>query len=212
MTETEIKLYGSPANNRKDCNTSGSHRKCPKCGNWKAHSEFPPRKDVVVGISNICRECSRLAENTTKRKRRKARKRKIEAEHGRMVKGSWTVTETEKQCPTCKEWKLHDQFCKSPNTSHGLGGACKTCRYWYGLLQRYGVTKVKYFEMLKAQNGQCAICKVEHARLYVDHDHKTDKVRGLLCEQCNFLLGNAKDNVNTLVSAIQYLEPQREDS
>jgi len=74
------------------------------------------------------------------------------------------------------------------------------------------LTEVEYFEMLETQDGNCAICKAEQASLYVDHDHKTGKVRGLLCEQCNFLLGNAKDNVNILASAVKYLETNREDS
>ena len=74
------------------------------------------------------------------------------------------------------------------------------------------MTKVEYLEMLETQDGNCAICKIEQDPLYVDHDHETGKVRGLLCEQCNFLLGNAKDNLGVLASAIKYLEKAREDS
>ena len=42
-------------------------------------------------------------------------------------------------------------------------------------------------------------------RLAVDHNHTTGKVRGLLCSNCNTLLGKAKDNVNILQAAIDYL-------
>jgi hypothetical protein len=43
-------------------------------------------------------------------------------------------------------------------------------------------------------------------KLYVDHDHSTGKVRGLLCQSCNTLLGTAKDNISLLYKSIKYLE------
>ncbi len=42
--------------------------------------------------------------------------------------------------------------------------------------------------------------------LYVDHDHKTGKVRGLLCGRCNIGLGGARDSVTTLHRMAAYLE------
>ena len=39
----------------------------------------------------------------------------------------------------------------------------------------------------------------------IDHSHETGKVRGLLCHNCNMLLGHSKDNINTLENAIMYL-------
>ena len=64
------------------------------------------------------------------------------------------------------------------------------------LKQRYGLTSAQYSEMLSAQGGGCAICTRKspgngHGDRYfdVDHCHETDKVRGLLCRQCNLLLG-----------------------
>lgn len=50
--------------------------------------------------------------------------------------------------------------------------------------------------MLRAQGGACAICRAKpvNRRLNVDHDHVTQRVRGLLCFRCNkFLIGRHRD-------------------
>lgn len=57
---------------------------------------------------------------------------------------------------------------------------------------RFGITVQLYESMLKKQNGGCAICGVKHnsgRRLCIDHCHKTNKVRGLLCNGCNIGIG-----------------------
>jgi hypothetical protein len=67
-----------------------------------------------------------------------------------------------------------------------------------------------WYKLFNCQKGRCAICGIHQAdlkrALCLDHDHKTGKVRGLLCYNCNFLIGNAKDNIGTLQRAIKYLE------
>ena len=59
--------------------------------------------------------------------------------------------------------------------------------------------------MWKDQEGICLICKKDEATV-VDHCHITDTVRGLLCHSCNLLLGQAKDNIEILRNAIEYLD------
>jgi recombination endonuclease VII len=53
--------------------------------------------------------------------------------------------------------------------------------------KQLGVSDDEYARLLEAQGGGCAICgaKPKTRRLHVDHDHKTGKVRGLLCHRCN---------------------------
>ena len=88
------------------------------------------------------------------------------------------------------------------------------------LKYKYGITNKDYDLILKSQNGTCAICDGENSTrekgthnnksvamaLSVDHNHKTGKVRGLLCNGCNTSLGKFKDDPVLLQKAIKYLE------
>ena len=78
------------------------------------------------------------------------------------------------------------------------------------LMRNYGITMDQYNTMWDNQGGHCAICGVYQfdidRPLFVDHDHETNEVRGLLCNSCNSLIGFAKDNIDILESAINYLD------
>jgi len=82
------------------------------------------------------------------------------------------------------------------------------------LKKSYGITLDDFNSMLSDQNGVCKICGKAESRmskdgkpmnLHVDHCHATQRVRGLLCHHCNVALGSFKDSVETLHSAIDYL-------
>jgi CRISPR/Cas system-associated protein Cas10 (large subunit of type III CRISPR-Cas system) len=77
----------------------------------------------------------------------------------------------------------------------------------YQKKSKYGLTEEEYKGLFDAQGNKCSICgtSFEVTKAFVDHDHKTGGVRGLLCSQCNTLLGMAKDNTEVLEAAIQYL-------
>lgn len=78
------------------------------------------------------------------------------------------------------------------------------------LLKTYGITLDDYNEMFVEQQGCCKICGTSQSELKhnlsVDHCHITGKVRGLLCNDCNLILGNAYDSIDILQSAIKYLK------
>jgi len=80
----------------------------------------------------------------------------------------------------------------------------------YYLKRKYGITFDEYDKLLKQQNNCCIICGKHQIelknRLSVDHNHKTGDVRGLLCVSCNSLIGNAKENIQILKNAIEYLK------
>lgn len=84
------------------------------------------------------------------------------------------------------------------------------------LESKFNITYEDYVKLRRYQKNQCAICsnklssydsrqKVQR-RLSLDHCHKTNKVRGLLCNQCNLGLGFFKDSIDLFEAAIKYLK------
>ena len=77
------------------------------------------------------------------------------------------------------------------------------------LRRKYGLTQAQYLLMVRAQEGKCAICHrkpKKGQRLHVDHDHKTDRVRGALCWFCNHkFLGRRRENPDHHEAAAVYL-------
>lgn len=71
----------------------------------------------------------------------------------------------------------------------------------------YGITLDEFLLLKEKQNNKCAICNKEEdgRELSIDHCHESKKIRGLLCNSCNNMLGRAKDSVEVLQSAITYL-------
>jgi hypothetical protein len=91
-------------------------------------------------------------------------------------------------------------------------------RHW--VLRYYGISQKEYDAMLEKQGGKCTCCgrpnsgrmkkNGEYDRMVIDHDHKTGKVRGLLCVQCNLALGVLDDSKERVELLLEYI--QRHDS
>jgi hypothetical protein len=78
--------------------------------------------------------------------------------------------------------------------------------------KKYGISVEEYDAIKNEQGGLCAICggfpqrtNKRINRLCIDHDHKTGKVRGLICYNCNVGLGQFEDDIDRLSAAISYL-------
>jgi len=74
------------------------------------------------------------------------------------------------------------------------------------LKYRYGLSLRDYNGLYLEQNGVCAICECTNTDMWVDHNHWTGKVRGLLCRSCNTALGMFKEDSRLLKKAALYLE------
>lgn len=84
---------------------------------------------------------------------------------------------------------------------------CRTAVASSHITRRYGITEEQYKRLLEIQNNACAICqKTSKRRFCVDHCHKTNRVRGLLCYLCNIMLGRLDDNPRVFEKVIRYLE------
>ncbi len=81
-----------------------------------------------------------------------------------------------------------------------------------GKYRKYGLTEERYQEMLEAQGGVCAICQKppKTIRLSVDHDHRTGRVRGLLCYCCNYGLGWFSDKPERVKRLVAYVESKED--
>ena len=131
-----------------------------------------------------------------------------------------------KTCSTCSVTKPIDRFVRSPVHKDGYHGVCKPCRNdqrrgrrsdtpeqarkWY-LKSKFGITPEDYDRMYDEQKGVCKICfalpeTCYKGVLYVDHDHTTGQVRGLLCSACNCGIGYLKDSYKLCKLAAKYLK------
>lgn len=172
---------------------------CTKCKVYKDVSNFHKWSKGQDGLKLQCKECVRnydLAEDDPKRKM--PRKNNSDG-----------LT----HCRKCEQYLDKSNFWNQQTY-------CRECSKLIGHtgnLKRYGLTPEQYIDLEKSQNNVCAICKnpeVNKRRLSVDHDHSCcpgndscgNCIRGLLCSNCNTMLGQVKDNVEILMSAIAYLK------
>ncbi len=131
-----------------------------------------------------------------------------------------------KQRPTTKRWeRLHrdrrnylarKRYAADPerfkirNAAWQAANPEKTAAiYRRNLLKEYGLVAEEYDALLAQQGGVCAICgrvNPDGRPLYIDHDHATGRVRGLLCRKCNTALGLLSDDAATVRVALAYLD------
>ncbi len=155
---------------------------CPGCKKHKLLKEFGKYKNVAYGKCSYCKECK-------KKKCEKYRKENLEKHRRSSRIGQKKYRQKRRDDGTAKahERKYH--------------------------IRSYGLTVEQFSAMLENQNHVCAICKRKiedvskrEKNLAIDHCHKTQKVRGLLCPDCNRALGMFQDNPAILREAIAYLE------
>jgi hypothetical protein len=113
--------------------------------------------------------------------------------------GEWSKRNPEKRNRYQRNWrKNHPEKARARDLRHDLKRSC-------------GLTMEQFAQKLEAQNGRCVICgstksSSGNKRFCSDHDHKTNKLRGLLCIKCNRGLGLLGDSVAVLIRALQYLQ------
>lgn len=151
--------------------------KCPRCKTEKPINEFVKRSDRKSGVS-CCKDCE-LTRKSNYARLYRARNREI---------------------IRIKDREYSKKFPERRRRTN--------------LKRFYKITPEKYDEMLVKQDNKCLLCGYLHRpdskkredKLQIDHCHTRGHVRGLLCAQCNKGLGCFKDDISTLLKAIQYLQ------
>lgn len=172
-------------------------RPCNKCGIVKSVDEFHFKAKSSTTRTGTCKQCKkRLPKNTQEEL----------SEIGMRF------------CSKCKKVKPLDKFeyLRRKGSESVKRSTCVECYddtvRWKNYLKRmYGITPEQYQDILDAQGGVCAICGGIR-RMCLDHDHETGAVRGILCENCNYMIGNAYDSQDTLLAGARYLAAWKSSS
>lgn len=82
---------------------------------------------------------------------------------------------------------------------------------------RYGLSPEDFVAILAGQRGRCGACETDDpgkrkdgtAAWCIDHDHKTGRIRGVLCHRCNITLGLVEDRAHLLFALVEYLDESK---
>jgi hypothetical protein len=128
-------------------------------------------------------------------------------ENNQSRNGKWARENAVQNRKNAKKWNRANRKRYNSNKSRSAKNnpeATKNAQ----LRIKFNINLEQYNKIFYLQNHKCAICKDEcltGRQLAVDHDHKTGKVRGLLCMECNIGLGKFKDSTDRLMKAIKYI-------
>lgn len=163
-------------------------KKCSKCEKRKARSRFYKHPRTADGLQSYCIPCH-LAANEASRKRNR------EADRQRAKR--WRAANPDKVRAGRERYLEANR--------ERINARKRAQR----IIKQYDLLPDEYEALLAHQKGLCAICrepgKGRWGKLCIDHDHKTGKVRGLLCSDCNLGIGKLKDDVKLVRRAAAYL-------
>ena len=152
-------------------------KKCSRCGKSKSLGEFFSNKRRKDGVQTYCKSCH--------------------LEYGRQ---RYAAPESHRR--------------RKMNRKESKRRRAASSRKWY-LKSTYGITEEQYLALYEKHNGGCWICgEKKDYFLHVDHNHSCCAgakscgkcIRGLLCFNCNTMIGHARDNVELLQRAINYIK------
>lgn len=199
-----IKYRGKPYKNIKAPENSPyfgckpEHKKCSNCKEEVHINDYYINNNTPDKLHAWCKNCASLRGG---------------GKPYRGKRGSYPTKSIEKDgqklCTKCDDFKLIDNF---RPYGHGKSkfrrSVCDECETYKRYKDFYGLDKEDFLIMLNKCDSKCNICKekIEGKALHIDHDHKTGKVRGILCKNCNNGLGMFCDNTSLLKEAVIYLK------
>ena len=196
--------------------SSKKFKQCSKCKELKKIEEFKTDSSKNDYLYSSCKDCVKLC---AKRRYNKKKKQILNQQKEWYAKNKNKVKKTralyykknkkkisiynKKWCKrnTKKMKKYHKEYFRRPKV--------RIYQKNKDLIKKFNITLRDYNKLLKKQDYKCAICrksqKGSNQMLAVDHCHKTNKVRGLLCSKCNMGIGLLEDSISILQNAINYL-------
>lgn len=178
-------------------------KRCSKCKKRKPKSAFYKNKNSLDGLYSYCKECTKnighkqYEANSERIKKRSRRWKKDNPEKVKKINRRWYKANSEKARERSRKYyKRNPEEVKERNR--------KQC------LKKYGLSLKEYARIFRKQGGVCAICgepeqQPKRKYLCVDHDHRTEKFRGLLCSECNLIVGIVEKNPLVLQKVTTYL-------
>jgi hypothetical protein len=202
---------------------------CYRCHIEKDCSEFGKDSSKKRGFSAFCHTCLKAYRKEYVKKTYIHAKDRVDGvERIKLGKkpNTYNLKIESRTCTKCNIVKDSCEFHKKKTGSYGIDTICVICKNAYGreyakkrckkaikngwLKSHYNITLEDYNKLLKMQNNCCAICSLNQSEnkkaFAVDHNHKTGKVRGLLCSLCNQGIGFLKDDIKILKRAMKYLK------
>lgn len=205
------------------------HRPCQHCG-----KDLAGKRPNSMFCNIRCKEAARAAEQQAERAVLRAGRicvwcgNAFESESGRALtcsrecgvqfqnakRSARRLDRLERKCESCGGpvpvlRRLGAIYCSEACKRNAISVRWRERAPGYMRRYLYGVTPEQYAALLAKQDNRCAICKTDtpngQGGWHVDHDHTTGAVRGLLCNSCNLMLGQAKDDPDRLRAALAYL-------
>ena len=188
---------------------------CTKCNVKKDISEFGKHNKSKDGLNWWCKHCRKQYNKTHKEELKQNAKKYNDAHKEEIKKYNKQYKENHKK--EIKEQQrqynqTHKEERRKSNKQYRENHkemARKAHLKW-----KYNLTIKQFDVMLKQQNNKCFICKKEFNKNkkepYVDHNHKTNTIRKLLCHSCNSMLGHSFEDISILQAAIDYLKEHNE--
>ena len=125
-------------------------------------------------------------------------------------KGEW-------KCSKCKKWLPASAFNKDKSQHFGLSYACRDClrpiTRKFNLKSKYNLEVEEYNALLDKSQGRCQCCNKTlepdspspNNRPVIDHCHTTGRVRGILCNHCNRLVGYLGEDSAYALQLVEYI-------
>lgn len=175
-------------------------KKCTWCNKIKSVSEFVKSKSIKSGLRCYCKECNR-AKQVAYRKTDRYKEAQKQRQRSGKPKEYWNRYWQSEKGQAAKE-----RYALKRNTEAG-----KRAKREYVLQQHYGISLDRHYQLWVERKGRCDLCgkQLDYEKVHTDHNHISDKLRALICSQCNHLLGFAfvdEFGVEILNKAIKYVK------